>query len=39
MLLFDVRDNYYDDSAHAMMFLSSGTGSSIIQQKAISLQW
>ena len=30
MLLFDVRDNYYDDSAHAMMFLSSGTASSII---------
>ena len=30
MLLFDVRDNYYDDSSHAMMFLSTGNPSSII---------
>ena len=29
MLLFDVRDNYYDDASHAMMFLSSGNPSSI----------
>ena len=29
MLLLDVRDNYYDNASHAMMFLTSGTGSSI----------
>ena len=30
MLLLDVRDNYYDDTNHAMMFLSSGNPGSIV---------